>query len=67
MSEQELLRIRDWVQHGAQLFIGSDPMGRRKIKVVRGPFGVMTKRFSCTDSDVERLRQMLKSPKASAA
>jgi hypothetical protein len=67
MSEQELLRIRDWVQHGAQLFIGSDPLGRRKIKVVRGPFGVMTKRFSCSDSDVERLRKMLNAPKSTAA
>jgi hypothetical protein len=59
MSEQELQRICNWVVGGSQLFIGSDPFGRRKIKVVRGPFGMMTKRYSCSDSDVERLRALL--------
>jgi hypothetical protein len=67
MSEQELSRICNWVKSGAQLFIGADPMGRRKIKIVRGPFGVMTKRFSCSEHDVELLRKMLHTNNTSAA
>jgi hypothetical protein len=67
MSEQELSRICKWVRGGAQLFIGSDPMGRRKIKIVRGPFGFLTKRYSCSDGEVEKLRGMLKMDYADAA
>jgi hypothetical protein len=67
MSEQELSRICALVKSGARLFIGSDPLGRRKMKIVRGPFGVLTKRIKCSDSDVERLRAMLKTDVPSAA
>jgi hypothetical protein len=59
MSEQELLRVCELVKGGGQLFIGADPMGRRKIKVVRGPFGIKTERFSCSERDVQRLRALL--------
>jgi hypothetical protein len=59
VSDQELLRICDWVTKGAKLYFGSDAMGRRKIKVVRGPLGVLTKRFQCSESDVVRLRKLL--------
>jgi hypothetical protein len=59
MSEMQLAWICQLVNHGAKIYIGSDYMGNRKIKVVRGPFGLLTKRFSCNDGDVDRLRRKL--------
>lgn len=59
LTADDLDRIQAWVSKGAKLYVGSDHAGRRKVKVVRGPFGLFTERFQCTDADVERLRKML--------
>jgi hypothetical protein len=62
VSELELLRISKWVKGGARLMVGSDPAGRRKIKIVRGPFGMFTRRFNCNAGDLERLQKLLQRP-----
>ncbi len=59
MSDNEISLICLWVNRGAKLLVGSNHSGHRKIKVVRGPFGLMTKRFKCSEFDVQRLRKRL--------
>jgi hypothetical protein len=59
MSEIELARICHWVKKGAKLLVGSDHMGHRRIKIVRGPFGLLTKRYKCDYKDIVKLRAKL--------
>lgn len=64
LSSEELDRICQWVAKGGRLLIGRDHSGRRKIKIVRGPFGLLTQRFTCSEQDVESLRRRMRFPPA---
>ena len=59
MDDKDINQICDWVNKGAKLFIGRDPSGRSKVKIVRGPLGLFTRRFQCEDSQVSALRKKL--------
>jgi hypothetical protein len=59
MTNTEIEQICDWVQKGAKLSIGKNPNGARKIKVVRGPFGLIVERFAAEEADIEMLKQRL--------
>jgi hypothetical protein len=64
LTEQDIDAICGWVQGGAKLYIGNDPTERRKIKIVRGSFGMFIARFVCTEQDVNALRFRLKGTQA---
>ncbi len=59
MTEQEMVRICRLVERGAKLLIGRNPSGGRKIKLVRGPFGMMTERYELTNQELDLLRSKL--------
>jgi hypothetical protein len=59
VNERDIDQICHWVNKGAKLMIGADHAGRRKIKVVRGPFGLLTERYHCTEQDITLLRRKL--------
>ena len=59
MDDKDISQICEWVNKGAKLFIGRDPFGRSKVKIVRGPLGLLTHRFQCEDSEVTQLRKRL--------
>jgi hypothetical protein len=59
MTEQEMSRICRLVQKGAKLLVGRTPSGMRKIKLVRGPFGMMTERYELTNQELDTLMQRL--------
>lgn len=61
LSSEEFELICGWVAKGGKLLIGRDHSGGRKIKIVRGPFGLLTQRFSCSEQDVESLRIRMRS------
>ena len=57
MTENDLTKICAWVSNGAKLYIGRDHAGRSRIKIVRGPFGLLTDRFKCDDRDIVELNR----------
>lgn len=66
LSSEELDQICRWVAKGGRLLIGRDHSGHRRIKIVRGPFGLLTQRFSCSEQDVESLRRRMRSSPAAS-
>jgi hypothetical protein len=60
LTEAELSKICRWLSKGAKLYVGRDHAGRSKIKVVRGPLGIFTRRFLCDDQDIQELNRQLK-------
>ncbi len=60
MTENDLSKICGWMTKGAKLYIGRDPAGRSKIKIVRGPLGLFTQRYHCDDRDLQELSRRLK-------
>jgi hypothetical protein len=59
LSEAEIKRICKSVKRGAKLLVGSDHTGRKKIKLVKGPFGLFVERLECSDKDLEFIRKIL--------
>lgn len=41
------------------MLVGMDHLGRRKLKVVRGPFGLFVKRYECNEEDLAKIRSGL--------
>jgi hypothetical protein len=67
MTEAEMQKVCSLIDRGGKLFVGRDHAGRQKLKVVHGPFGLLTQRFQCTLEDFQMLKQRLtakNSPKA---
>jgi hypothetical protein len=59
MTEAEIDKVCSLIHKGAKLYVGRDHAGRQKLKIVHGPFGLMTERFRCTVEDFQTLRQRL--------
>lgn len=62
MTEAEITRVCTWVKHGGKLLIGRDPSGRKKLKIKHGPFGLLTSRYQCSETDLQRLKARLAKP-----
>jgi hypothetical protein len=56
MTESEITRVCDSVRRGAQMLVGRNHMGLRKIKLVRGPFGLFVERYECTDEELSKIK-----------
>jgi hypothetical protein len=63
MSEADIDRVCLAVKRGARMMVGRDHMGRQKIKLIKGPFGLFVERFECDDAEMAIIRARL-SPKA---
>jgi hypothetical protein len=64
MSENEIDRVCLAVKRGARMLVGRDHMGRQKIKLIKGPFGLFVERFECTEADVMTIGKRLRPPAA---
>ena len=60
MTENDIDRVCLAVKRGARMLVGRDHMGRQKIKLVKGPFGLFVERFECTEADVAIITRRLK-------
>jgi hypothetical protein len=67
LLEKDLIRICNSVKRGAKLMVGSDHAGRKKIKLVKGPFGLFVERLECTEKDLEFIRKTLQQKNRLAA
>ncbi len=67
MTVDEMNQVQRWIANGGKLLIGRDHSGRQKVKIVHGPLHVFTHRFSVTDEEVAKLKNMLKLPNQAAA
>jgi hypothetical protein len=67
MNEPLIDEICEKVRRGAKLYIGKDHTGRKKIKLVRGPFGLITERYDISDAALEDLKRRLASDDCRAA
>jgi hypothetical protein len=59
MTDAEMQRVCNLVHKGAKLYVGRDHAGRQKLKIIHGPFGLLTQRFRCTIEDFQVLKQRL--------
>jgi hypothetical protein len=59
MTDDDLNRVCLAVKRGARMLVGRDHMGRQKIKLIKGPFGLFVERFECTDQDLATIRARL--------
>jgi hypothetical protein len=60
MTEDDIDRVCLAVKRGARMLVGRDHMGRQKIKLIKGPFGLFVERFECTEADVTTITRRLK-------
>jgi hypothetical protein len=60
MTEDDIDRVCLAVKRGARMLVGRDHMGRQKIKLIKGPFGLFVERFECTEADVAMITRRLK-------
>lgn len=59
MTNSEIEKICGLVEKGAKISIGRAPNGARRIKLTRGPFGLLVERFSANEADVHELKLRL--------
>jgi hypothetical protein len=59
MRDQEILDICSAVRKGAEVRIGRNHLGKTKIKLARGPFGLWVERFEANEEQAEILKQQL--------
>jgi hypothetical protein len=59
MTEAEIEKVCSLIQRGGKLYVGRDHVGRQKLKIIHGPFGLLTQRFRCSVEDFEALRHRL--------
>jgi hypothetical protein len=62
MNESEILHVCESVKRGAQMLVGRNHLGMRKIKLVKGPFGLFVERYECTDEDLATIRSRIAVP-----
>jgi hypothetical protein len=62
MSEVCVDHIVEAVQSGAKLYIGRNYEGKRKVKLLKGPFGLFAERFRCSEDDLASLKLRLARP-----
>lgn len=67
MTDAEMEKVCNLIQRGGKLFVGRDHVGRQKLKIVHGPFGLLTQRFRCSIEDFEALRHRLSGDKSHLA
>jgi hypothetical protein len=65
MTESELVEVCNLINRGGKLYVGRDHAGRQKLKIVHGPFGLMTHRYRCSYEEFEHLKQRLSKRQAS--
>lgn len=59
MTEQDISNICRWVERGAKLALATHHTGRRRLKVSRGPFGLIKAEFRCGPDDLLALSARL--------
>ncbi len=60
MTEQQINEVCLWLSQGAKVKIAQHYSGRRRVKVVHGPFGLKTVRFNCLEDDIQRLMSRIR-------
>jgi hypothetical protein len=60
MTDQQINDVCAWLAKGAKVMVANHYSGRRRIKVLRGPFGLATKRFHCLEEDIQRLNSRIR-------
>ena len=64
MTDSDIDHVCLAVKRGARMMVGRDHMGRQKIKLVKGPFGLFVERFECSDADMAVIRARLAAAKS---
>ncbi len=59
MTEADIDRVCTAVKRGARMMVGRDHMGRQKIKLIKGPFGLFVERFECDETEMAIIRSRL--------
>ena len=59
MKTVEASDVFEMVQNGGKLYIGRNAMGRPKIKIVHGPFGLFVSRYNIDEQQCELLKSKL--------
>ena len=59
MSDPEVERICKLVNGGAKLMIGRNHQGQSKIKIIRGPFGILSERFYVSEEQLIGVKDRL--------
>jgi hypothetical protein len=59
MTEADIDRVCLAVKRGARMMVGRDHMGRQKIKLIKGPFGLFVERFECDEAEIDIIRARL--------
>jgi hypothetical protein len=64
MTEQDIAQICSWVERGAKLALATHHTGRRRLKIYRGPFGLIKHEYRCESDDLRVLSTRLMADKA---
>ncbi|MDE2384236.1 MAG: hypothetical protein KGO53_06425 [Alphaproteobacteria bacterium] len=59
MKTTEISDICDQVKRGAKLSIGRNHAGKLRLKLQRGPFGVLTARYDISEAQLQVLKAKL--------
>jgi hypothetical protein len=65
MTEVDYVEVCNLIAKGGKLYVGRDHAGRQKLKIVHGPFGLMTQRYRCSHEEFEYLKRRLAQKEAS--
>jgi hypothetical protein len=60
MTDQQIENVCAWLSQGAKVYVAQHYSGRRRIKIMRGPFGLKTERFHCREEDLMRLNARIR-------
>jgi hypothetical protein len=63
MTEQDINKICSWIERGARLSLATHHTGRRRLKVSRGPFGLIKHEYRCEPDDIRALSARLMADK----
>ncbi len=59
MLDRDINQIYAAVNDGAKVYIGRNHLGKTKIKLSRGPFGIWVQRFEASEQQAEALKLKL--------
>ncbi len=59
LQDRDINQIYAAVNDGAKVYIGRNHLGKTKIKLSRGPFGLWVQRFEANEQQTEMLKAKL--------
>jgi hypothetical protein len=59
VQDQDINYVCSAVSKGAKVFIGRNHLGKSKIKLTRGPFGLWVQRYEASFEQAEKLKHHL--------